>query len=149
MNWKFEWNLVTWDKELPMKNAFILIIFFCVTQIRSQTLQGADLNDIGKIKSDGTVLDESNKLMGRFKPDGMVTNKSSVIIGYIKSDGSIQNESKTVVGYVLNDGTIQDAEKKTIGYIKDGVVSNHNNETIGYAKKIPVKWAAAYFFFLF
>ena len=114
----------------------------------SQELQGADMSKVATIKSDGTVFDESDKLAGHFKKDGMVTDKQSVIIGYIKNDGTIEDRTHTAVGYVLSDGTILDKDKKQIGSIKDGVVSG-GGETIGYAKGINVKWAAAYFFFLF
>ena len=50
---------------------------------------------------------------------------------------------------VQNDGTVLDKDKKQIGQIKDGTVTGGNNETIGYAKGVPVKWAAVYYFFLF
>jgi hypothetical protein len=133
-----------------MKNLLSLFLFaMVITPFSAQILQGADMSQIGMIKPDGTVYDESNKVAGKIKKDGMVTNKSSIIIGYIKEDGSIENESHKLVGFVKADGTIEDAEKKVTGFIKDGVVTDKNNETIGYAKNIPVKWAAAYFFFLF
>jgi len=132
-----------------MKNLILSLAIVFSLQGRAQILQGAELNTVGQIKGDGTVLDEAGKLAGKIKKDGMVTNASSVITGYIKPDGSIENEAHAVVGFVKEDGEILGPDKKTIGYIKEGVVTNEKNETIGYAKNIPVKWAAVYFFFLF
>lgn len=132
-----------------MKKFLFLFAIIITFQGHAQLLQGAELNTVGQIKADGTVLDEAGKLAGKIKKDGMVTNAASVITGYIKADGSIENEAHVVVGFVKEDGEIQGPDKKTIGYIKEGVVTNEKNETIGYAKNIPVKWAAVYFFFLF
>ncbi len=139
-------NLV---KTNVMKKIVVVIGVFLSLQCRSQALLGPEMNQVGMIKPDGTVLDEAGKLAGRIKKDGMVTDKQSIITGYIKDDGAIENEKHSAVGYVQNDGSILDKDKKVIGYIKEGVVSSANNETIGYAKGVPVKWAAVYYFFLF
>lgn len=132
-----------------MKRFTLIAVLFIAFEANAQVLQGADMNKVATIKTDGTVLDESDKLAGRIKKDGMVTDKQSVITGYIKEDGTVENEAHSVVGYVQTDGTILDKDKKTIGIIKDGVVSSPGGETIGYAKGVPLKWAAVYFFFLF
>jgi hypothetical protein len=132
-----------------MKRYLLIIFLFIALKDNAQVLQGADMNKVATIKPDGTVLDEADKLAGHIKKDGMVTDKQSVITGYIKADGTIENEAHAIVGYVQNDGTVLDKDKKTIGSIKEGVVTSASNETIGYAKGVPVKWAAVYFFFLF
>ena len=132
-----------------MKKIVLIIGFFVSMKVNAQALLGPEMNKIGMIKPDGTVLDENDKLAGKFKKDGMVTDKQSVITGYIKEDGTIENEAHTVVGYVHHDGTVLDKDKKMIGHIKEGVVTGGNNETIGYAKGVPVKWTAVYYFFLF
>jgi hypothetical protein len=136
-------------KSKTMKAIVLVIGLFVASEMNAQALLGPEMNKVGMIKPDGTVLDESDKLAGRIKKDGMVTDKQSVITGYIKEDGTIENEAHSVVGYVQNDGTILDKDKKVLGYIKEGVVTGGNNETIGYAKGVPVKWAAVYYFFLF
>ena len=54
------------------------------------------------------------------------------------------------LGYVKGDGSVLDGNKNPIGLIKsDGTVQNQNEVIIGYAKNVPIKSAAVYFFFLF
>jgi hypothetical protein len=139
------------QNKIMLKKILLIIGFISYSvNVNAQLLQGTEFNILGRIKEDGSVLDENNKVIGHFKKDGMVTGNSSVIIGYIKEDGSVTDESRKIVGYIKQDGTIHDPSNKIIGYIKsDGTVQNQNKEIIGYAKDIPVKWAAVYFFFLF
>ncbi|MGZ3883299.1 MAG: 5-fold beta-flower protein [Bacteroidia bacterium] len=132
-----------------IKRLLILTALLFALRLPAQVLRGPDLSDIGYIKEDGTVLDESKKPAGKIKKDGTVTGKNAVVIGYIKSDGTVEDESHKKLGTVKPDGSVFDADNKPIGFIKEGTVTNQNNETIGYAMNIPVTSAAVYFFFLF
>ena len=78
-----------------------------------------------------TIRDKNNSTIARIDSDGTVRNSNNSYIGKIESDGTVRNRNNSYVGKVYQDGTVR----------------NSNNSTIGYAKDVPVRYAAIYFFF--
>lgn len=52
------------------------------------------------------------------------------------------------IGKVENDGTVRDEMNNHIGRIEsNGTVRDSNDNILGYAKDVPMRWAAVIFFF--
>ena len=58
-------------------------------------------------------------------------DNNNSFIGKIESDGTVRNRNNSYMGRIYQDGTVRDS----------------SNSTIGYAKDVPVQYAAIYFFF--
>ena len=62
----------------------------------------------------------------------------------------LRNANNSTIGKIESDGTVRNSSNSTSGKIEsDGTVRNSNNATIGYAKGVPVRYAALFFFFDF
>ena len=62
----------------------------------------------------------------------------------------LRNANNSCIGKIDSDGTVRNSSNSAIGkFDKDGTVRNANNSAIGYAKGVPVKYAAAFYFFNF
>ena len=62
-----------------------------------------------------------------------IRNSSNSMMAKIESDGTVRNRSNSYLGRVYSDGTVR----------------NSSNSVIGYAKDVPMQYAALYFFFNF
>ena len=119
----------------------------------SLPLGAADVKDasfrvIAHISADGVIQDAQYRRIGLFKSDGSIQDAQYRTVGYIKADGTIQDAQFRVIGIVKEDGTVQDARYRTVGIIKrDGTVQDDRYRTVGYAKGLPPRWVAYYFFF--
>lgn len=52
------------------------------------------------------------------------------------------------MGKVESNGTVRNRNNSTLGKVEaDGTIRDGNNHTIGYAKGVPTRYAALYFFF--
>ena len=61
---------------------------------------------------------------------------------------TIRNSSNSTVGKIESDGTIRNSSNSYMGKVEqDGTVRNSSNSTIGYARGVPMRYAALYFFF--
>ena len=62
----------------------------------------------------------------------------------------LRNANNSSIGKIESNGTVRNSSNSTSGKIEsDGTVRNSNNATIGYAKGVPVRYAALFFFFDF
>ena len=108
-------------------------------------IPGADHVDVINVKVDDPffrdMMIQENGIMPAYH-----MNKQHWIT--VLLDGTVQDERYRTVGHIKSDGTIQDSSYRTIGHVKsDGTVQDANYRTIGHADRIPLKWAAFYFFF--
>ena len=77
-------------------------------------------------------------------------NANNSTIGKIESDGTVRNANNSSIGKIESNGTVRNSSNSTSGKIEsDETVRNSNNATIGYAKGVPVRYAALFFFFDF
>ena len=69
-------------------------------------------------------------------------------LGSYASGQTLRNSNNSTLGTISSDGTVRNSSNSVLGRIAtDGTVRNSNNSVIGYAKGIPTKYAALYFFF--
>ena len=60
----------------------------------------------------------------------------------------MRNSNNSTLGTIQSDGTVRNSNNSVLGRVcADGTVRNSNNSVIGYAKDVPVRYAALYFFF--
>ena len=77
-----------------------------------------------------------------------IRNSSNSTVGKIESDGTIRNSSNSYIGKIESDGTVRNSSNSYMGKVEtDGTVRNSSNSTIGYARGVPMRYAALYFFF--
>ena len=77
-----------------------------------------------------------------------IRDKNNSTIARIDSDGTVRNSSNSTIAHINSNGDIRDSSNRLLGTVSsDGTVRNSNNSTIGYAKDVPVRYAAIYFFF--
>ena len=75
-------------------------------------------------------------------------DRNYATVGRIDSDGTVRDRNYATVGHINSDGTVRDRNYATVGHIdNDGTVRDRNYATMGYAKGVPQKWAAVFFFF--
>ena len=120
-----------------MKKLLLLLALGMTTlSMNAQDLRNSSNSYIGKIESDGTVRNSSNSCIGKIERDGTIRNSS--------------NASNSSIGKVESNGTVRNGSNSSIGKIEsDGTVRNSSNSCIGYAKGVPVRYAAVFFFFDF
>lgn len=79
-----------------------------------------------------------------------IRNNNNSTVAKIDNDGTVRNSNNSVIGRISSNGDIRDSNNHYLGKIEsDGTVRDSNNHTIGYAKGVPMKYAAVYFFFGF
>ena len=79
----------------------------------------------------GEVCDNSNRYLGKVESDGTVRDRNHAFRGKIESNGTVRGQNNFMLGKVDSDGAVRDT----------------SNRIIGYAKGVPMQYAALYFFF--
>ena len=72
-----------------------------------------------------------------------IRNTNNSVVAKIDNDGTVRNSNNSVIARINSNGDIRDSNNR------DGTVRDSNNHTIGYAKGVPSRYAALYFFFNF
>lgn len=73
-----------------------------------------------------------------------------VSVAQVSYAQTIRNNSNSMIAKIESDGTVRNRSNSYVGKIdKDGTVRNSSNSVIGYAKDVPMQYAAIYFFFNF
>lgn len=87
---------------------------------------------IGRISSNGYVIDNSGALYGKTLPFGVAVNQDCKFLGIVSDNGDVRNAKGIYIGMALaNQQVINDAEE-VIGYIiKPQAVIGKNGDNIG------------------
>ena len=132
------------DNEMIMQR---LIRHFMKTIVAFSLLLAVGVAQAGYAQ---TIRNNSNSMIAKIESDGTVRNSSNSYIGRIYSDGDIRDGSNRLLGKLCSNGDVRDSSNSYMGKIEsDGTVRNSSNSVIGYAKDVPVRYAALYFFFDF
>ena len=68
----------------------------------------------------------------------------------MESDGDIRDHNHSYLGKVESNGTVRNRNNSYLGKVEnDGTVRDNNHRVMGYAKGVPVRYAAVFFFFNF
>ena len=131
--------------------AMALLLFMAVNVAQdgyAQTIRNSSNSTVGKIESDGTIRNSSNSYIGKIESNGDIRDSSNRLIGKISSNGEVRNSSNSYIGKIESDGTVRNSSNSYMGKVEsDGTVRNSSNSTIGYARGVPMRYAALYFFF--
>ena len=74
----------------------------------------------------------------------------TVSVPQVSHAQTIRNSSNSMIARIESDGTVRNSSNSYVGRVdSDGTVRNSSNSTIGYAKDVPMRYAALYFFFDF
>ena len=134
-----------------IKVVFTLLLFMVVSGAQmgqSQTIRDKNNSMIARIESDGTVRNSSNSYVARIGSNGDIRDSNNRLLGTVSSDGTLRDNNNSFIGKIENDGTVRNRNNSYMGRVyQDGTVRDRNNSTIGYAKDVPVQYAAIYFFF--
>ena len=150
-------NLVDREMENQIRHTFkfALALVLILIAVGNQAGQAQTIRDNGnsmlvKIDSDGTVRNRSNSMVARICSNGEIRDTSNRLLGKVSDDGTVRDSNNSYLGKIESDGTVRDRNNSCMGRVyQDGTVRNNNNSTIGYAKDVPVRYAAIYFFFDF
>ena len=135
---------------LVMKKLLIILSFvLCVaTAGHAQEIRNTSNAVVAKIESDGTVRDKSNFMVARINDKGEVRDASNRYLGKIEADGTVRDKSNFSIGKIESNGTVRARNNFALGKVdSDGAVRDTSNRIIGYAKGVPMRYAALFFFF--
>ena len=124
-----------------------IVMILSLGSIQAQTIRNSNNSVLVTINSNGEVRNSNNSLVARINSNGDIKDPNNRLIAKI-DDNTVRNSNNSVLGYINNDGTVKNSNLSVLGRVySDGTVRNANNSVIGYAKGVPMKYAAIYFFF--
>ena len=125
---------------------FFLVLSHCVCF--GQDIRNSSKMLVGRIEANGMVRDCNYMTVGKIESDGDVRDKNYMLVGKVETNGTIRDKNNMTIGRIEADGTVRDRNNMMMGRIgADGTVRNRDNMTIGYAKGVPMAYAAVFFFF--
>ena len=133
-----------------MKRRIILsfLTVLCVGLCSAQTIRNTNNSIVAKIENDGTVRNSNNSVIARINSNGDIRDSNNHLLGKICSNGDVRDSNNSYMGKVESNGIVRNRNNSTLGKVEaDGTVRDSNNHTIGYAKGVPTRYAALYFFF--
>ena len=135
-------------KKMKRRIILSLLMALCVGLCSAQTIRNSNNSVVAKIDNDGTVRNSNNSVIARISSNGDIRDSNNHLLGKIGSDGVIRNSNNSSMGKVENNGVVRNSNNSTLGKVEsDGTIRDSNNHTIGYAKGVPMRYVAAFFFF--
>lgn len=137
-------------KKMKRRIILSLLMVLCVGLCSAQTIRNTNNSVVAKIESDGTIRNSNNSVIARINSNGDIRDSNNHLLGKISSNGDVRDSNNSYIGKVESNGVVRSRNNSMLGKVEsDGTVRDSNNHTIGYAKGVPSRYAALYFFFNF
>lgn len=131
------------------KVVYTLFLVLCLPSVvNAQTIRDTNNSVVAKVDTDGTVRNTNNSVVARINNNGDIRDGNYHLLGKIESDGTIKDPNNHILGKVDINGTVRNRNNSVLGKIEsDGTVRDGNNHILGYARGVPQRFAAVFFFF--
>lgn len=137
-----------WLTDRIKKYVFVFFLVLSHSVCFGQDIRNGSNVLVGKIEANGVVRDGSNMMIGKIESDGTIRDKHNMLVGKVETNGAVRDRNNMTIGRIEADGTVRDRNHMMMGKIgADGTVRNRDNMTIGYARGVPMAYAAVFLFF--
>ena len=126
---------------------FFMLFMLCTALCPAQMIRNSNQSVMAKVDADGTVRNSNNSVIARISGNGDIRDSNNHLLGRIGSSGDVRNSNNSYLGKIEGNGIVRNSNNSLLGKVeRDGTVRDSNNHVIGYARGVPMRYAAVYFY---